>query len=364
MRNLLFSCLVTLASVVPGPLWAETAPVQESSPKSEGEISWWVGELDSELFDTRERSQKRLTEAGIPAINEVVEAARNGTLESSTRALNILLTWSEAEEAKLQVAALEALAGLDNRPKEAAIAKEMLAQVRENVALKEIAKLGGSFQVGVQINGMMITRPDHSIQIVIGSEWKGGVEGLEHLTQVPHAVLVCYHSAPLGDEALEVLERMPQLLRVELYGAKQITPEAIENLKGKIKAQVDVGSGAFLGVQGMTSGNQAIVAKVVAESAADKAGIRENDIIAKINGEEIKDFLAMKDLIAQHEPGDSVMFTILRPRPNETPETLELKVTFAQWGIKGAGAVTPINMGREVNTLPKVDLHKFRLDRR
>jgi S1-C subfamily serine protease len=143
-----------------------------------------------------------------------------------------------------------------------------------------------------------------------------------------------------------------------------MTPEAIENLKGKIKATVDVGSGAFLGVQGMTSGNQAIVAKVVAESAADKAGIRENDIIAKINGEEIKDFLAMKDLIAQHEPGDSVMFTILRPRPNEMPETLELKVTFAQWGIKGAGAVTPINMGREVNTLPKLDLHKFRLDRR
>ncbi len=348
----------------PGQSWAESTPLQEPSEKSAREVSAWVDELESDLFDTRERAQKHLIEVGVPAIKEVTEAARIGSLESSTRALNILLAWSEAEDSQLQVAALEQLSALDNRPKEAALAKELLAQVRENVALKEIAKLGGSFQVGVQVPGVVAMRPEVGIQIVIGSEWNGGVKGLEHLAQVPHAVLVCFHSAPLGDEALVVLEKMPQLKRVELYGAKQMTPEAIENLRGKTTATVDVGSGAFLGVQGMTSGNQAIIAKVVADSAADKAGIRENDIIAKINGEEIKDFLAMKDLIAQHEPGDSVMFTILRPRPNEGPETLEIKVTFAQWGINGAGAVSPFNMGREINTLPSTELQKFRLHRR
>ncbi len=360
-----FSCfLLIVLAAQPCVSLAEEAPPTAAPEVSAGEISSWIGELDSDLFDTRERAQKRLTEAGQPAIKAISQVARNGTLEGSTRALNILLAWSEAEDPKLVVAALEELATLENRPKEASLAKELLADVRENLALKEIVKLGGSFQLGVQISGVINMRPERSVQVVIGAEWKGGLEGLDHLEEVPHAALVCFHSPPLGDEALPILERLPQLKRVELYGTK-MSPQAIEELQTKlVTAVIDVRSGAFLGVQGDTFANQAHVAKVVSGSAADKAGIKEKDIITKFNGQEVKDFVTLTGLIAQHQPGDSVTLTVLRPRPNDLPETVDLKVTFAQWGIDGAGGVAQRNGNQIRNSIPASETDKFRLDRR
>lgn len=342
---------------------------EESQPTgtqevSAGEISLWVSELDSELFDTRERAQKHLTKAGEAALEAVSQLAQNGSLESSTRALNIMLAWSEAEDPKLVVAALEQLASLGNRPKEAILARELLAEVRENVALEEIVKLGGSFRLGVQINGVISMRPERSVQVVIGVNWKGGLEGLDHLEQVPHAVLVCFHSPPLADEALPILERLPRLKRVELYGTT-MSPQAIEELRTKLTAAtIEVRSGAFLGVHGTTFANQAHVAKVEPGSAAEKAGIKDNDIITKLNAEEVKDFLTLTGLIAQHQPGDSVTLTVQRPRPNDLPETLDLKVTFAQWGIDGAGGVAPRDANQLRNSIPDNEPDKFRLDRR
>lgn len=51
---------------------------------------------------------------------------------------------------------------------------------------------------------------------------------------------------------------------------------------------------------------------VVAASPADKAGIKENDIILEINGEQINDKNEVADVIQRMKVGDEVEFTVLR----------------------------------------------------
>jgi hypothetical protein len=306
---------------------------------SADDISWWIGELDSELFDTRERSQKNLIKASETALPAVAQAARQGSLEASTRAINILLAWSESEEQDLVIDALEQLAEMQNHPKQARVAQELLVDVREEMALKEFKKLGGLYQYDMRVRNIMPVQRVQNRQVIIGAEWKGGIEGLKLLERMPHATTVSFHSPPLGDEALAILERMPQVKLVDLFGTKRMSQAAIDNIQEKLPGVTfDVRGPAFLGVQG-SFGDHAEVGSVVPGSAADIAGIKAGDTITKFEGQEIKDFKALTALIAQHEAGDTVTLTILRQSANGLPDLVDVKVTFAQWGKNGAGAV-------------------------
>jgi hypothetical protein len=361
-----FTWVLLIASIASsGFVWAdETA--KNPAPKATAEqIGDWVAELDSNLFDDRERAQKNLIQSKMIGLDAVAEAARNGSLECSTRAINILLAWSEAEDHELVLAALEKLSTMDSHPKQSLLAKELLADVRENMSLESIEKLGGSYQLMYLPNGGLLGRQQKNVQVFIGAEWKGGLEGLKHLENVPNIWVLGFHSPPLGDEALDVLEKIPRLNRVELYGTKQITPEAIESVQKKLTAVTfDVRSGAFLGVQGGQITDRAQVLEVVKGSAADVAGIKQNDIITKLDGKEIKDFTTLTGLIGKHEPGDSVTLTVLRPRENALPEELDLKVTFAQWGKGGAGSKRP-GFGNPIhNAIPIQEPGNLKLERR
>jgi hypothetical protein len=362
MRNL--ALIVMLFAACPSILTAEetAAPPQVTSDQ----VSQWVAELDSNLFDDRDRAQKSLAEAGEAAIDAVSRAAREGSLECSTRAVNILLGWSEADDHKLVLAALEKLATMENHPKQATLAKGLLADVRENIALEALEKNGATYQISVMPNGAGgWGRQQKSVQIFIGSEWKGDAEALKQLENVPSTYMLCFHSPPFGDEALAVLEKLPRLYRVEIYGAKTMSPEAIEEAKSKLPniQEFDVRSGAFLGVQGDRS-QQAEVLGVEPGSAAEAAGIKEKDIIAKLDGQEIKDFNKLTTLIAQHEPGDTVTISVIRARANALPEELDLKVTFAQWGKGGAGTRRGLNGSPIRNVTPATEPGNLKLDRR
>jgi S1-C subfamily serine protease len=99
-------------------------------------------------------------------------------------------------------------------------------------------------------------------------------------------------------------------------------------------------------------------------SAAEVAGIKQNDVITKLDGQEIKDFGTLTGLIAQHEPGDSVTISVMRPRENALPEEVDLKVTFAQWGKGGAGTRRGMNGNPIGNMGPAAEPGNLKLDRR
>ncbi len=53
-------------------------------------------------------------------------------------------------------------------------------------------------------------------------------------------------------------------------------------------------------------------AAVTKDSAADKAGIKENDVILEVNGEKITQDESMAQIIQKYNPGDKITLKILR----------------------------------------------------
>ena len=339
-------CRSGVALLVVAGLWidafaqqyqGERRPVPALSPSQKSSVadySQWIADLDDNQFDTRERAQQKLEQAGQDALDAVAQAVREGSLESSTRALNILLSWSEGDKnAKLRIAALERIAKLGQFPKESSQALEVLADAREAVALEQIVKMGGSYcqDIRTATGGMQPPR----LQVVIDTHWKGGVEGLQVLKDVRRLSTLSFHSAALGSEIREVIEGLPQLYWVELYGMS-FPPEVVAQMKQQLPQHVnfDVRKSALLGVRGQKQ-QGARVAQVEPDSAAEKAGLKPADLIVEMEGKEVKDFQQLTRLIAEREAGETAALTILRPvgRGRET-EKMRVYVTFDRWGEK------------------------------
>ncbi|MCC6494584.1 MAG: PDZ domain-containing protein [Pirellulales bacterium] len=320
-----------------GPVAEATAPAPSStaSPASAAPLAKGVdpqllnrlaGELDDDRYGVREAAQKQLAAFGVGALETVAGVAAHGTLESSTRAVSVLLGWADGKDRPLSLAALEKLAALENRPTEAAMADERLAGVRELAAVEAVKELGGRFDYDRYFG--MIGGPERAVQVIIGPQWTGGAAGLRHIADIRSATTLSLYSAPLNDDAIQALTELPQLKRMELYGTA-LSEEAIAQVQAKLpQTQLDVRrGGARLGVRGLNC------EQVLPDSAAQKAGIKEQDKIIEFAGKPIEKFEELTELIAACKPGDSKGIKVQRLNPQTAvAETLELTVTFDRWG--------------------------------
>lgn len=85
-----------------------------------------------------------------------------------------------------------------------------------------------------------------------------------------------------------------------------------DNFSKQFKVENDlVGSGAFLGVT-TEEDNGAKVTDVIKGSAAEKAGLKKDDIITKLNDDEINGPESLSDIIAFKKPNDEVKITYKR----------------------------------------------------
>lgn len=326
-------------------LWCQAGPayaqdVENAEAVGAEQIARWIIQLDDNRYATRENAQFRLEKAGSAAVAEVAQSALTGSLESSTRALNILLSWSEGSDPELRMAALEQIAELPHRPTEAELAGQILADAREQVALAKIVELGGRHTGAPPLPGARVVKlRGHyvpKLQVIIGTHWKGELEGLKYLNQIPRAAVLSLHSAPLGDEVVPVLLDLPHVTRIELYGTK-LSASAIKELQERLPPQVivDVRSGALLGIKGNP------LEQVVADSAAAKAGLQPRDLITEFDGEKIDNYEVLIKRIAAHEPGDTVTLKVIRVDRKRQRQQLDIRVKFDRWGKKPIAPTQP-----------------------
>ncbi len=316
-------------------------PADEEAAKSEPptaeQIDRWISELDDNLFDNRENAQENLSEAGMAALDKIAKEASSGSLESSTRALNILLAWSEqTKRHKLRIAALKKIIGLEDHPQESLLAGELLANAKELAALTKILELGAHCTIDTQNRIPVLQLPGGNVrplQITIDKDWTGGVAGLSPLRDLRRVITLSFHSAKLGDEVATILLDLPQLRRIELYGMN-ISDEVVEQLEARLpqRTTLEVRGGAKLGIRG-NEHPKAIVMEVVPGTAAENAGLKKGDHITHIDGKAVKNFRELTQRIARHRANDSVVLKVKRqlgrgPKLKE----MELKVTFDQWG--------------------------------
>ena len=68
----------------------------------------------------------------------------------------------------------------------------------------------------------------------------------------------------------------------------------------------------YLGVQGEPDSKAATISHVIPGSAADKAGVKPGDVIAKYNGREVDDFASLQGRVGESHPGEKVTLEVLR----------------------------------------------------
>lgn len=99
------------------------------------------------------------------------------------------------------------------------------------------------------------------------------------------------------------------------------------------KGQVDQSQAAFLGIQGQDISSSVASAynmpegvyvyQVVSGSPAEKAGLRQGDIITEFEGQTITGMSQLKQLIASHKAGEEVSMTIERLGNGYTEKTIK-----------------------------------------
>jgi hypothetical protein len=330
-------------------LSAPTAAAAPAGPTPQ-EVLDEVDQLDDDRYGVREAAQKKLQARGLEALPEVGRTAASGSLESATRAVNILLQWSQSEDNALSLGALEHLAALTNRPAESAMAANRLATVRERAAMEAIVKLGGKVEFDRQVPIVIGDR--RSVQVIIGPKWTGGVEGLKHLEAVRSATTLSFYSSPIsGEIAAGALKPLLSLQRIEFYGTPA-SPADVEKLHALMPhALVDIRGGARLGIQAgpdMPGGAQ--VGDVQPGTAAEKAGLMRDDVITEFGGVAVADFKSLTAEIAKAKAGDRVTLKVLRPNPLGQPLVpIEITVEFDAWDDENA--VNPAE-GNPLSGLP------------
>ncbi len=105
------------------------------------------------------------------------------------------------------------------------------------------------------------------------------------------------------------------------YGTVQRAVIGIQgsDVKNYVDAQKDQGKDVDLGtMEGI------YVAKVIEESAAEEAGLKEGDVITAIDGKEVNKMADLQECLAKKRPGDKVSISYLRDKKKAT-KTVTLK---------------------------------------
>jgi serine protease Do len=97
------------------------------------------------------------------------------------------------------------------------------------------------------------------------------------------------------------------------------------------------GRNGFLGVMlAPAEGNGAKILQVLAESAAEKAGVHVDDLVTAVNGKPVKDHEELIDAIREFHPGDVVTLSVKRGE-----QALQLRATL---GTNASGGTSRFNM--------------------
>lgn len=288
---------------------ADTPAVAQRAPRASAELTRIVARLGDTSYAVRKSATRALIAAGGEAVTPLVEAAAGDNLEITTRAMRILQTiYGNADEATVDRID-DAVEQLRESPhKHAALRAQRVMEfnliTREQRAAREIARLGGEVKVS-QGNGQVFPGgPMVSFkQVTIDKEWKGGDEALKYISRLSNvSTLYLCEGAPVSELAVKKLLQQNNRLSIQKR------------------------SNACLGVSGLPNNPGCIIRTVVPGSAADNAGLRTNDVINVISGEQIAGFEELVEALKKYDAGDTVEFRGFR---NGRP--MSWKVTLQRW---------------------------------
>ncbi len=140
--------------------------------------------------------------------------------------------------------------------------------------------------------------------ILLSEEWSGTAEDLWHLRRLSHHANVQMYT---------------------IRGNHQNLADLME-LANDISGLMIVERGASLGVRQSSTATAMVVSEVVANSAAESAGILPGDTIVKVDTHDIPDFLSLVETLKDYSPGQAIKLQV-----NRSGQIITLPVKLTSW---------------------------------
>lgn len=210
--------------------------------------------------------------------------------------------------------------------KEAAAVKELaLTEVIDVTLPADVTTVAPAFTfTEISASGVAPTAAMYPGSVRLDNQWRGGDEGLVHLTALTNIISLDIQDAPITDKAIEYFKKMPALNSIMIRDTK-ITPEAlIKFAKDRPEIQIRGQSKGVLGINSGEIGSECVVSGLSPGSAAGAAGVQQGDTIIKIDGKSIETFGQLTIQMMNRAPGDEVKIAVKRGE-----ETLEIKVKLS-----------------------------------
>lgn len=285
------------------------------------DISTLIEQLDDADFARREAADESLGQLGRQAIDPLVQAAAGPSPEVTSRAVGLLERMMESDDPQTIDAADEALVSLldSDAPQAATLAQAALARkalIREQRAIEKIKQLGGQVQIGPQVDAFGQPLPGLSLQqareprprkFLVGRDWKGGVEGLDHFRRLGH----------IGS------------LTIYVEKASGVPLEQVQALASVLPGLTVHHRGPLLGVEADPNDRTACnIRRATPGGPADKAGLQGGDRVLALEGRPVRMFEDLVDALMQYEAGETVTLTIERQA-----EIIDVDVELEAWTL-------------------------------
>ena len=142
--------------------------------------------------------------------------------------------------------------------------------------------------------------------LMLGKQWRGGDDGLKVLKDVPEIWSIAVQGAKITDASLSYMAELPNLNALMIRDTN-VTREGLRKLRGqKPNLQIQARGEAMMGVNADVGTSPLVLTSIFRDSGAAEAGLREGDVISKVDETPIKDFPDLTISIYGRKAGEKV----------------------------------------------------------
>lgn len=175
--------------------------------------------------------------------------------------------------------------------------------------------MGGMMMGGEMEEGEAVAPP---IDLLLDKNWRGGDDGLKVLSDVPEIWQISLQEAQVTDAALQHMAALPNLGSLQIRKT-DITREGLRKLRAaKPTLQIQARGEAMLGVNADIGTSPLVLTSVFFDSGAHQAGMRDGDIITKLDDVAVQDFSDLTIAVYGRQPGDKVKVDFERNGEKQT----------------------------------------------
>ncbi|MBD3673201.1 MAG: PDZ domain-containing protein [Planctomycetaceae bacterium] len=300
------------------PVLPAPPPLPSRIALSDERLKKLTQQLESGNYRERVEATRILKQEGsLKTVQKMTAAAKSNSPELSMRALSVLeAIFLSADD----VANRAAETGLEDLAFQFANdlgmqAREILtthAQLRSKRATGDLQAKGLYIEFRTdmmpvdEVTGELYPGIGH---VRLGKGWKGGEEGIRDIQRLQGLnLLYVISNCPVSAKRVEeILNPIAPEIRIEERGAVELGVR-------------------FLSFSNTPQGKGVLIGEVTPGKSAHAAGLRANDVILSLDGEQVDTFNKLVDLLKKYEPGDVIKIERARTSNLEESDILDVKL--------------------------------------